>query len=146
MSSIVLTCPSCRTDNNTPATQLLGQARCQRCQQALKVNAPVELTRDSVDGVLKSSPIPVLLVFSSQWSSPSQMLAPVLDEVARRYGGRLLVGRVNTDMNPDVMKRYGATALPALIMFRGGNEKKRVLGVHSTVEVEQLLSDTGFTR
>lgn len=146
MSSIGLTCPSCRTENAIPAQQLLVKARCQRCQQALNVNAPAELTRDTVDGVVKNSPLPVLLVFYSQWNAPSTMLAPVVAEVALRHSGRLLVGRINTDMNPDVMKRYNATALPALIMFRGGTERKRVLGVHSVVAVEQLLSDTGFTR
>ena len=146
MSSIVLTCPGCRTDNPTPVQQLLSRPRCQRCQQALTATTPIELTRDVVDGVIKSSPIPVLLVFYSQWSAPSTMVAPVLAEVALRHAGRLLVGRINTDMNPDVMKRYNATALPALIMFRGGGERKRLHGAHSVVEIEQLLSDSGFPR
>ena len=96
--------------------------------------------------MIKSSPIPVLLVFYSQWNAPSTMVAPVLAEVALRHAGRLLVGRINTDMNPDVMKRYNAAALPALIMFRGGNERKRLHGAHSVVEIEQLLSDSGFPR
>ena len=146
MSSIVITCPSCRSDNATPVQQLLTRPRCQRCQGALSANTPSELTRETVDGVVKSSPIPVLLVLYSQWSAPSTMVAPVLSELALRHAGRLLVARINTDMNPDVMKRYNATALPTLIMYRGGSERKRLHGVHSVVEIEQLLSDSGFSR
>lgn len=141
MSSIVLSCPSCRTDNATAAQQLLSRPRCQRCQQALSLNAPVETTREAVDGVIRNAPIPVLLVFYSQWNAPSAMATPVLQQVAQRHAGRLLVLRINTDMNPDVMQRYAATALPALILFRGGSERKRVQGAHSVVEIEQLISD-----
>ena len=146
MSSIVITCPGCRTNTTAPVQQLLSRPRCQRCQQALTATTPIELTRETVDGVVKNSSIPVLLVLYSQWGATSTMAAPVLVEVALRHAGKLLVGRINTDMNPDVMKRYGATTLPALIMFRGGSERKRVLGAHSVVDIEQLLSDSGFPR
>lgn len=146
MSSIVLPCPSCRIDNPIPAQQLLSRPRCQRCQQALTVNTPIETTREAVDGVIRSAPLPVLLVFYSQWSAPSAMAAPVLLQVAQRHAGRLLLLRINTDMNPDVMKRYGVTAMPALILFRGGSERKRLQGAHSAVEIEQLLSEGAASR
>ena len=146
MSSIVLTCSVCKTATTTAVQQLLTRPRCPRCQNVLSSTAPAELTRDSVDGVIKNSPLPVLMVFYSQWNAPSSMAAPVLAEVALRYSGRLLVARLNADMLPDVTKRYGATTLPTLITYRGGNERKRVLGAHSVVEIEQLLSDSGFTR
>lgn len=146
MSSIVLSCPSCRTDNTTPAQQLLSRPRCQRCQQALNLNSPIETTREAVDGVIRSAPIPVMLIFYSPWNAPSTMAAPVLQQVAQRHAGRLLVLRINTDMNPDVMSRYAATALPTLIVFRGGSERKRLTGAHSVVAIEQLLSDSGIAR
>ena len=146
MSSIVLPCPSCRIDTSIPAQQILSRLRCQRCQQALTASTPIETTREVVDGVLRAAPIPVLLTFYSQWSAPSTMVAPVLAQVAQRHAGRLLVLRINTDMNPDVMKRYEVTALPALLLFRGGSERKRLQGAHSAVEIEQLLSDAGAAR
>ena len=146
MSSIDLCCPSCRTDNPIPAQQLLSRPRCQRCQQALSISAPVETTREAVDGVIRSSPIPVLLVFYSQWNAPSTMATPVLQQVAQRHAGKLLVLRINTDMNPDVMKRYAATTLPTLILFRGGSERKRVQGAHSVVEIEQMISEAAAAR
>ena len=146
MSSIVIPCSGCRTDNPTPALQLLSRPRCLRCQQALTATAPLEVTREALDGVLRDSPIPVLLLFYSQWNAPSSMVAPVLAEVAKRHAGRLLVLRINTDMNPDVMKRHNATPLPALLVFRGGSERKRLHGAHSSVELEKLLSDSGVVR
>lgn len=146
MSSIVIPCSGCRTDNPTPAQQLLSRPRCQRCQQALTATGPIEVTREVIDGVLRDSPIPVLLLFYSQWNAPSTMVAPVLAEVAKRHAGRLLVLRINTDMSPDVMKRYNATPLPALLVFRSGSERQRLHGAHSTVELEKLLSDSGAVR
>jgi thioredoxin 2 len=146
MSSIVIACASCRTDNSVPAQQLLTRPRCTRCQQALSLAAPVELTRDTVEGVLQKAPIPVLLVLYSQWNAASSMAAPVLAEVAQRHGGRVLVARVNTDMHPDVMKRYAATTLPALLVFRSGSERKRLLGAHSAAELEKLISDSATLR
>jgi thioredoxin 2 len=146
MSSIVISCSACRTDNPTPVQDLLSRPRCSRCQQALNTNAPIEVARDTLEGVLRNSPIPVMLVCYSPWNAPSTMLAPVLAEVAKRHAGRLVVVRINTDMHPDVMKRYGATSLPALYVFRGGTERKRLIGAHSAVEIEQLLSDSGFPR
>jgi thioredoxin 2 len=146
MSSIIIPCSGCRTDNPTPALQLLSRPRCLRCQQALTATAPIEVTREVIDGVLRDSPIPVLLLFYSQWNAPSSMVAPVLAEVAKRHAGRLLVLRINTDMSPDVMKRYTATPLPALLVFRSGSERQRLHGAHSTVELEKLLSDSGAVR
>lgn len=146
MSSVVLSCRNCRTETATPVQQLLTRPRCKSCQQALSATAPVEIGREAIDGVLKNSPLPVLLVFYSQWNAASTMAAPVIQEVALRHTGRLLVLRINTDMNPDVMKRYNATSLPALLVFRGGSERKRLNGAHSVVEIEQLLSDSGVPR
>jgi thioredoxin-like negative regulator of GroEL len=146
MSSIVIACAACRTDNSVPAQQLLSRPRCSRCQAALSLAAPIELNRDAVEAVLQKAPIPVLLVLYSQWNAASSMAAPVLAEVAQRHAGRLLVGRINTDMHPDVMKRYAATSLPALILFRGGSERKRLLGAHSAPQIEQMISDSGAPR
>ena len=79
---------------------------------------------DFDEKVLKSS-APVLVDFWAEWCGPCKMIAPILDEIAADYEGRLVVAKVNVDQSPETPQRYGVRGTPTLILFKDGD-------VHST--------------
>jgi len=74
---------------------------------------------DFDEQVLKSE-IPVLVDFWAEWCGPCKMIAPILEEIAIEYAGKLTVAKVNIDNNPGTPQRYGVRGIPTLIMFKDG--------------------------
>lgn len=77
---------------------------------------------------------PVLVDFWAPWCAPCRMLAPMVDAVAEKYQGRAKVVKLNVDENIESSSRYGIKGIPTLILFNGGKEVKRVVGVPSNAK------------
>jgi thioredoxin 1 len=77
--------------------------------------------------VLKSS-TPVLIDFWAPWCGPCKAIAPIIDELAGTYAGRLKVVKINVDDNPETPSRYGVRGIPNLLIVKGGQVKEQIVG------------------
>jgi thioredoxin 1 len=88
--------------------------------------------------VLKSSK-PVLVDFWASWCQPCLALAPIIDEIAKEYGDKLVVGKINVDENPVVPSQYMIFSIPTLILFKNGEMKGKVVGFKPKAELTKLI-------
>ena len=85
------------------------------------------------------STLPVLIEFTADWCPPCKMLAPVLNEVARKYEGRLRIGLLDSDANQGVFQQYDVMALPTLILFMDGVPVERLVGYTPQQKIEAKI-------
>ncbi len=85
------------------------------------------------------SDLPVLVDFWASWCGPCRMLAPVIEEIAEEYAGRLKVGKVNVDEEPALAMRYGISSIPALLLFQNGEPVKTAVGYRPKEELQREL-------
>jgi len=85
------------------------------------------------------SPVPVLVDYWAEWCGPCKMIAPILDDVARDYNGRLKVAKLNIDENPKTPGEYGIRGIPTLILFKGGNVEATKVGALSKSQLTAFI-------
>lgn len=86
------------------------------------------VTDDSFDSEVLKAPLPVLIDFWAPWCGPCRAIAPIVDELAHEYAGRLKVVKMNVDDNPRTPSRYGVRGIPNLILFKDGEPKEQIVG------------------
>lgn len=101
--------------------------------------AEIKLTTKNFENEVMGSEIPVLVDFWASWCGPCRMLAPVLEEIAREYDGKVKVGKVNVDEEPALATAYNVSVIPTLILFKGGIEEKTSVGFRPKEEIEAML-------
>lgn len=88
--------------------------------------------------VIKSD-MPVLVDYWAEWCGPCKMIAPILDEVAKEYSGRLKVAKLNIDENPKTPGEYGIRGIPTLILFKNGNVEATKVGALSKSQLTAFI-------
>ncbi len=105
--------------------------------------AELHLTQSNWEDEVLSSDIPVLVDFWAPWCGPCRMVAPVVAEIAEEYQGKLKVGRLNTDEEPEIAVRYGIMSIPTLMIFKNGEVADQIIGAvpkeYLIEKLEQVL-------
>ncbi len=99
----------------------------------------IVLNDDNFESEVLNSEIPVLVDLWAEWCGPCRALAPVIEEIAEDYDGKLKVGKLNVDENPGVPSAYDIRSIPTLIVFKDGAAQERVVGALPKNHIVDLI-------
>ncbi|MFN7992809.1 MAG: thioredoxin [Bryobacteraceae bacterium] len=138
-------CVSCGATNRVPADKMAQglQPLCGRCKMPLRASPsqkPAIVTDATFSAEVEQSTVPVLVDMWAPWCGPCKMIAPVLEELAGELGGRVRIVKLNVDENPRTAARFNVQGIPSLLVFRGGREVDRMVGVQPKAEILRHLN------
>ncbi|MCX7768948.1 MAG: thioredoxin [Flavobacteriales bacterium] len=103
----------------------------------------IEITDSNFDSIVNQNEKPVLVDFWAEWCGPCRAIAPAIEQLAREYEGRAIVGKLNVDENSEVPVRFGIRGIPTLLFFKNGQVADRQVGLVSAdvlkAKLEALL-------
>jgi thioredoxin 1 len=103
------------------------------------MSEPIIVTDETFEEEVILSPLPVLTDFWAEWCTPCHIIAPVLEEIAKEYEGRLKVAKLNVDDNPLITSRFGVMSIPTLILFKRGQAAERLVGAMSKEKLVEKI-------
>ncbi|HLC19015.1 MAG TPA: thioredoxin [Thermodesulfobacteriota bacterium] len=99
----------------------------------------IDVTDSTFDTMVLGSDVPALVDFWASWCAPCKAIAPIVEEVAREFSGKLRVAKMNVDENPSTPGRYGVRGIPTLILFKGGKVVDQLVGAVPKNQIAQLV-------
>lgn len=101
----------------------------------------VVLTDANFKAEVLDSKTPVLVDFWAEWCGPCRALAPVVEKVAQANDGKLKVGKLNVDENPESAQQYGIQGIPTLLFFKGGKVAHQIVGFQSQTNIQRAVDE-----
>ena len=99
----------------------------------------ISLTDSDFNETVIKADIPVLVDYWAEWCGPCKMIAPVLDEIAQEYAGKLTVGKLNIDDNPETPQHYGVRGIPTLMLFKDGDIEATKVGALTKSQLSDFI-------
>ncbi|MCX6049712.1 MAG: thioredoxin [Chloroflexi bacterium] len=101
---------------------------------------PVQVTDATFEELVVNSETPVLVDFWATWCGPCKMIAPVLEEIASEVGDKLVIGKLDVDVNQDTAMAFGVMSIPTLLLFKNGEPVDRIVGFQPKPQLMKRLS------
>ena len=144
MEELILRCHKCRTRNKIPLARISERPVCGKCKAHIKTDSVLEgkvvkVTDSSFEEKVLFSPLPVLLDCWASWCGPCKMMAPLMDELAEEWKGRIRVAKLNVDDNPNVSSKFRVASIPTFFAFDAGNMEGRLVGGVSKNELKKMM-------
>lgn len=139
----IIVCPGCGAKNKIPQAKQHLKPKCGRCGIAL-AGAPVSglvntLTDAGFHQQVEQAKLPVLVDFYSPTCGPCHMIAPVIESLAKKYVGQLLVFKLDTTTQQSSPARFSIRGVPTLLLFKGGKLVDQLVGAAPQAEIEQRI-------
>jgi thioredoxin 1 len=105
----------------------------------------IEFTDTNFEEEVIKSEVPVLVDFWAEWCAPCRLIAPIVEQLASEYEGKLKVGKINVDQNPHVSMNYGIRSIPTILIFKSGKAIEQLIGAvpknSITEKIKSVLKD-----
>ncbi len=102
---------------------------------------PIDTTTEKFEADVLKSDKPVIVDFWAEWCGPCRMVAPVLEEIANEYRGKVIVAKVNVDNEPTLAEQYNVTGIPLLGVFKDGQMVKQLVGARPKAAIVAELAE-----
>ncbi len=99
----------------------------------------ITITKDNFESEVKNSDLPVLVDFWATWCGPCKMIAPVIEEIAEEFAGKVKVGKVNVDEEMPLAEEFGISSVPTLMLFKNGQAVDKMVGLRSKAEIAEMF-------
>lgn len=101
---------------------------------------PVEITDQNFETEVIKSDKPVLIDFWAVWCGPCKLIAPIVEELANEYDGKVKIGKLDVDSNQQTSIKYGVRSIPTLLLFKDGNLKDTIIGAVPKSKIVEKLN------
>jgi thioredoxin 1 len=102
---------------------------------------PVEVDDKTFEEKVINEKTPVLVDFWAPWCGPCRAIAPILDELAEEYKGKMIIARLNVDESPQNASKYGVSAIPTMLLFKEGKPVSQLVGFRPKPELKKALDE-----
>lgn len=122
----------------------LGEIRARKMRELMShlstphINRPIVVSDRNFDQTIKSYPLVVVDCWAA-WCAPCRAIAPVVEQLAKEYSGKVVFGKLNVDENPETAQRFGIMAIPTLLVIKDGEEVDRIVGALPKSQLEEKI-------